>query len=809
MTENDSLEIGPVETGDRVSSPAATGGAGTFFEQHVDAYWLALLLVRGIPPILRDCTVDEVCLQTEHLGWHTDNFLIVGKNGSGQRRKLAGQVKRNFTVSASDDECKKAVQDFWQDFKNPEQFSQTSDRFALVTLRGTKTLLEYFSGLLDCARASRDGAEFERRLSTDGFINAKAVHYWGEIQKIIRETEERDVSVAEIWSFLCVLHVLSLDLNSATGQMEAMIKSLLAHTTTNEQDKVGAAEASWNALLREVGEGMPEARCYRYGDLPEELRQRHTPLGNTEQQALRALSDHSALILDGIYSTIGGLHLDRDGLVQQVIEQLGSNQVVLISGASGSGKSVIAKDTVGILAADYFVFGFRVEEFARPHLDETLQSVQGPARAKVLAAIMAGQDRKVMLVESVERILEKSTRAAFADLLTLVAKDSSWCLVLTCRDYSADLVQSAFLRPANVIHSVVTVPPLDAEELEEVKAAHPPLSRPLENAALRRVLSNPYVLDKALQIQWSEERPLPQSERELRTLFWREIVRADNLAHGMPRRREDVFVQIALRRARKLTPYANCGDLDSEAVEGLRHDSLIVSSQQSDKLIAPAHDVLEDWAILHWIQEQYVTHEESVQELSTAIGTHPAVRRTYRKWVTELVESNLRAADGLFQAIVHKDKISAQFRDDTLASLLRSSSSAAFLERHRAELLANDSQLFQRVIHILRVACVTTPEWLKTSVAGPSLLNVPDGIAWASVLRLVQGSLTSFTREDRPLLLGLIEDWARGVSLQNPYPAGAEAVAVIAHWLLPSFDGYRSGDQQKRILQVIAKNSRR
>jgi hypothetical protein len=30
-----------------VSSPAATGGAGTFFEQHVDAYWLALLLVRG------------------------------------------------------------------------------------------------------------------------------------------------------------------------------------------------------------------------------------------------------------------------------------------------------------------------------------------------------------------------------------------------------------------------------------------------------------------------------------------------------------------------------------------------------------------------------------------------------------------------------------------------------------------------------------------------------------------------------------------------------------------------------------------
>src|SRR5438309_9423465 len=53
------------------SSPASTGGAGTAFEQHVDAYWLAQLLVRGIPPILHDCAVVEVHLQTAHLGWQT------------------------------------------------------------------------------------------------------------------------------------------------------------------------------------------------------------------------------------------------------------------------------------------------------------------------------------------------------------------------------------------------------------------------------------------------------------------------------------------------------------------------------------------------------------------------------------------------------------------------------------------------------------------------------------------------------------------------------------------------------------------
>lgn len=798
-------ETGDAPSAGRVSSPASTGGAGTFFEQHVGGYWLAQLLVRGIPPVLHDCAVVEVHLQTEHLGWHTDDFLIVGQNGSGDRRKLAGQVKRTFTVSATDDECKKAVQDFWKDFRNPQLFSPAVDRFALVTLRGTNTLLEHFLGLLDCARAAHDGAEFERRLATPGFVSAKAVQYCDELRTIIGETEG-SVSAAQAWSFLCVLHILSLDLNSATRQTEATVKTLLAHTT-GDQDAIGAAEASWNALLREVGEGMPGARSFRRDDLPDVLRHRHSPIGGAEQRALRALSDHAALILGGIRSTIGkDLHLGRGGLVQEVINRLESTEVVLISGAAGSGKSGIAKDAIGILAADHFAFSFRAEEFAHSHLDETLQSSQIPANAAMLVAILAGQERKVLLVESVERLLEKSTRDAFTDLLTLVARDKSWRLVLTCRDYSADLVRACFLESASVGHLVVMVPPLDDAELEEVEAAHPTLARPLANAALRRVLRNPYVLDKALQIPWSEERPLPQSERQFRALFWQEIVRVDHRAvDGMPRRREDAFVQIALRRARALTLYAACGDLDPGVVDALRRDSLIVSSEQSGVLVAPAHDVLEDWAILQWIEEQYGTYKGSLRELSDAIGTHPAVRRTYRKWVIELVERDPGAADDLFQAALGEEGLLTQFRDDTLVSLLHSSSSAGFLERHSAELFANDRQLLRRVIHLLRVACVATPAWLETSGDHGSVFNVPDGPAWACVLRLAQTHLRSFAQEDLSLLLGFVEDWARGVTGQTPYPEGAESAGAIAHWLLQHFDGYRSDDQRKRTLQVIAK----
>ena len=280
-------------TEQHISSPASTGGAGIFFEQHVAGYWLAQLLVRGIPPILIETLVTKVHFQTEHLGWYTDDFLIFCECPGAPIRKLAGQVKRSFTVSAGDDNCKVTIQDFWKDYKNSARFSLEDDRLILVTLRGTDTLLEHFVGLLDCARAARDGAEFEHRLETEGFISKKAVHYCGELCKIVTDLEGQAVTAADIWPFLRLLHVLSLDLHTSTRQTEAQIKSLLAHTVI-EGDASGVAEASWNALLVVASTAMSEARSLRRADLPTELKHRHESLGSNEQGILRSLKDHTA-----------------------------------------------------------------------------------------------------------------------------------------------------------------------------------------------------------------------------------------------------------------------------------------------------------------------------------------------------------------------------------------------------------------------------------------------------------------------------------------------------------------------------------
>lgn len=790
----------------RVSSPISTGGEGVFFEQHVAAYWLAQLLVRSIPPILTDAGVTEIHFQTEHLGFNTDDVLIVCARAGAATARLVGQVKRSFTISASDDECKKAIGDFWRDFKKADPFNPQHDRFVLVTLRGTNTLLENFVGLLDCARGAADGYEFERRLSLDGFISKKSVHQCIDLCEIVRQLEGTPFTTKDLWPFLRVLHVLSLDLHTSTCHTEAHIKTLLALKSA-DPDPVASAKAAWDALLTFASEAGPAARSLKRADLPAALVQAYGEVGANEQRVLAALKNHTDFVLRRIRTTIGrAFHLRRAGIVQKVLAAIEAKQVVLITGPAGSGKSVIAKDAVAFLSREFFAFGFRVEQFAVAHIDEALHNSQIPARATELQAILGAQGRKVLVIESVERLLEKPTRDAFNDLMTLAQGDDGFGILMTCRDYSVEQVQACFLQAAGIDHAVIEVPPLDDSELQEIQAAFPSLAVPLATPPLREILRNPYFIDKALQIPWDAGRPLPENERDFRAVFWRQIVRADhNPAGGMPRLREEALQELAVRRARALSDYVPARELNAAAIALLKQDSLVASPDSNALLVATAHDVLEDWAILQWIEEQHLTDETSFKALSSAIGPYPAVRRSYRKWVAELVDRDAFVADRLFSAAIAQADVPAQFRDDTLVSLLKAPSASEFLTRHEAELLAYDRAILKRVIHLLRVACVTSPSWLSGVRGHSSILSVPEGAVWATVVGLVHRNIANFGPEDAPLLLALIEDAVRGISPWAPDIDGAEHVAGIAHWLVPHFDHYRGDDARTRILKVIAK----
>jgi len=80
---------------------------------------------------------------------------------------------------------------------------------------------------------------------------------------------------------------------------------------------------------------------------------------------------------------------------------------------------------------------------------------------------------------------------------------------------------------------------------------------------------------------------------------------------GLGRRREQALQEIAIRRARALSEYVPLSDLDPAVVARLKADSLVISPDGQPSLIATAHDLLEDWAILEWFEEQHLADADS------------------------------------------------------------------------------------------------------------------------------------------------------------------------------------------------------
>ena len=70
----------------------------------------------------------------------------------------------------------------------------------------------------------------------DGYLHQTARPMRQKSELLSSRQRGETVSDDEFWQFLKVIHVLSFDLNTPTAQTEAWVKTLLAHTT-NEQER--------------------------------------------------------------------------------------------------------------------------------------------------------------------------------------------------------------------------------------------------------------------------------------------------------------------------------------------------------------------------------------------------------------------------------------------------------------------------------------------------------------------------------------------------------------------------------------------
>jgi hypothetical protein len=784
------------------SSPTGTGGAGIFFEQRVGAAFLAYLLVRGVPPFLKNCQIDKIHFQAGHLGWRTDDLVVVGRQTDGEECKAAIQVKQSFALAASNEDCVETFEKAWQDFNNASLFRKGRDVLVLITGPPRDKLSKGLRTLLDCARASESGEDLFHRLRLEGYLNKTALEYAEVIRKIITDATGEEIAPFQIWPFLRAFDFSSLDLKTPGSFIEASLVSLLAGTAS-DPDPARAARETWQSLLGIATDAMPGAATITWNDLPTELRNRHRSEAGPNSSLLVRLQEHSAAVIQAARTEIGSVHIQRAALLDELLCHLEEYQIVLVVGQAGSGKSALAREAYQVVTVDSLGMAFRAEIFATAHIDETFMPIGLDFnRIKDLCAL---HPRKIAWIESLERLLEKTTRDGFRDLIGAVRQDPSWRLIITCRDYSASAAYSAFFESRGFTCGQLLVPKLTDIELEPIITKFPALRWPMANERLKRLLRIPFILDKATQMEWSAGPSLPRDEREFRKKLWREVIcRSDEPADGMPQLRADVFTAVALRRARALRPFVDASDLSAAVVSRLRHDSLITSSNEDETMLAVAHDVLEDWALLRWLRRLFSQSGSEPQRFFTDIGLYPALRRAYRYWLTEMIDCDPGAADSFVQAVLVDENTPLYWRDDTIVGTLLASSAGDFLLRNESFIFADAAILLRRVLHLLRVACQSM-QTLSTPTGESLLVFEPEGSAWGVVPGLLRRALSILPDDVLRLVLGFMQDWSKQCSDERPYPEGAEEISQIALHYLKRLDSgnWRLGYVQEQSLREL------
>ena len=481
-----------------IASPAATGGAGITFEHQVGAVFLTSLLTCGIPVVFKDCQVEEVAFQTQRLGWKTDDLLVVCASPQHGQRKLAIQVKRTLHIRTSSTDCQETFQGFWKDFNDPDRFDPERDALVIVTLRGTNTLLEGLGGLLDCARNASDETDFNRRMATQGLSSQGTRKCKSVISTIIEAADSSAPSGRDFWRFLKAVHLLSLDLTTSTAHTESMTKQMLA-MACEASNPLEVSEATWPKLIEVASSAAMGGRTLRRYDLPEDILARHLAIDGSGTR-LQALRDHTQVVLDGIRSTIAGsVEISREQLRQTSSEALAEHHALVLTGPPGGGKSALAKTLVLLNQGDHECLSFRGEDFAKSSIDDVLQ---GRMTGQQLKTLLGAQERVLIHVESVERLLEHPVRDAFADLVRIAEECENVHLLLTCRDYAAAAAVSSFFNQGSSGPAVRDVPRLSDLDLDEVVSFLPGLEVPFSNPRIKDFLRNPFLLDLAAKLDW-------------------------------------------------------------------------------------------------------------------------------------------------------------------------------------------------------------------------------------------------------------------------------------------------------------------
>ncbi|MCD4829522.1 MAG: hypothetical protein K8R90_08875 [Candidatus Cloacimonetes bacterium] len=469
-------------------------------------------------------------------------------------------------------------------------------------------------------------------------------------------------------------------------------------------------------------------------------------------------------LLEPIHTSIGAdkydIHLDRSKVIKEIEEAVLQEQVVLVSGDAGVGKTALIKEYFAEQSDDVHVYIVKTSRLSVNCVNEVF-GTDDTLRLDDFIEVHQTEARKVFVFDSAEALSDIEDIDPFRELLSALIHNE-WSVIFTVRPrYIEELKTIVLDRFACKMHEI-PIQRIPVHELERLSVDYS-FQLP-ENHRLLDVIRTPYYLNEYLS-QTNKD-----TQRVDRTVFinriWENrIMNTSFQKDGIHRSRSECFMAIALEKCRDGKFYIEGRQYNPKALHKLVEDE-ILEYDTSTKSYFITHDIFEEIALERHISTQY-NRNRDMHHLLGEIGKALPMRRAFRAWLFEMMESDSTdMKQGLSELLIDTE-FSKYWKDEILLSILTSSKAADYLSSFHQTLANENYTNLKWLMALLRTACkeFDVPDIMKgvqhtEDIAYlKSLFTKPKGSGWEYVIHYLFDKVTddNILRESLPLLV----DWTK------------------------------------------------
>ncbi|RBP96136.1 hypothetical protein DFO70_102463 [Cytobacillus firmus] len=512
---------------------------------------------------------------------------------------------------------------------------------------------------------------------------------------------------------------------------------------------------------------------------------------------LEEMREHSDNLLKYISTDISfndkKFEIEKEHELNQLI--VGSNQVCIISGVGGVGKTVLVKKMYERYAEGEPFYIFKATEFELRNINDMF----GDFSMSDFLGVHKDLEHKTIVIDSAEKLLDLRNTDPFKELLSAIVEDN-WKVIFTTRDaYLKDLNYQFFeiykIAPLNI-----GIRPLEQHELTTI-ASENSFTLPKDKKLLE-LIRNPFYLNEYLKFY----KDIDEIDYvEFKSKLWEKRIKKSKPE------REKCFLKIASQRA-------NTGQffVDVKAELGSQCDELMQDGMigYEDMGYFISHDIYEEWALEKIINKEFANRSDE-HGFFASIGESLPIRRCLRNWMSEKLLLEDYEIVEFIEETIKNDEVESFWKDELFASVLLSDYSRTYFKVFKNELLLDDCRLLKRLTFILRIACKEVDDEFFSQLGIKDIniftlehiLTKPKGIGWEALIEFAYENIEIIGIENINFILPIINDWNDKIKRGNTTRC-AGLIALKFYQNTIHRDAYYSRDDTlETILKTIINGS--